>query len=153
MARRALGQLPVVLSDIRFDVDKLLENCGEDSLTVIALESALNHDADLAETIEIERLGRTFTFRVANSQTLVDWVSSCGQTESLLLTNFDSAFLPNLRGMHRDADACSVSLNNRILAGHRTSGEGFAGAMAAPLGQTPWSAGPALSGEGSPIIG
>jgi hypothetical protein len=103
-ARRALGQLPVVLSDIRMDVDNLLENCGVERLTVIALESALNQDADLSKPIELQRLGRTLTFRVANSQALVDWVSSCGEAESLLLTNLDGAFLRKLRGLRRDAD-------------------------------------------------
>ena len=100
--RRALGVLPVVLSDIRLDVDDLLEDCGEERLTVVSLESAPNPDADLAEAIELGRLGRTFAFRVANSQTLLDWVSSCGEAESFLLTNLDSAFLRELRAVRRD---------------------------------------------------
>jgi hypothetical protein len=100
--RRALGVLPVLLSDIRLDVDDLLEDCGEERLTVVSLESAPNPDADLAEAIELGRLGRTFAFRVANSQTLLNWVSSCGEAESFLLTNLDSAFLRELRAVRRD---------------------------------------------------
>jgi hypothetical protein len=138
-ARRALGHLPVVLSDIRFDVDNLLENCGEDSLTVIAQESALNHDADLAEAIELDRLGRTMTFRVANSHALLDWVSSCGQAESLLLTNIDSAFLPNLRGVNRDVDALlgfSESIGFWLITGPaaKASPEAWRLPSAKPLG-------------------
>ena len=102
-ARRALGELPIVLSDIRFDVDDLLENCGEQGLTVVSLESATSPDADLAEWIQLSRRGRTFAFRVADFQALVDMVSSCSESESFLLTNLDCASLRKLRDMRRSA--------------------------------------------------
>ena len=102
-ARRELGRLPVILSDIRRDVDELLEDCGENRLTVVSLESTPNPDADLAEPIELGRLGHTFAFRVANSHELLEWASSCGDTESFLLTNLDGAFLRKLRTRRRDA--------------------------------------------------
>ena len=104
-ARRAIGQLPVVLSDIRMDIDDLLENCGEQNLTVIALESEQELDTDLAETIELERLGRKLTFGVANSRAVLDCCSGRGHDMSLLLTNVDVAFLPKLRGVLKEADA------------------------------------------------
>jgi Glycosyltransferase like family len=105
LARRAVGPLPVVLSPISIDVDNVLKDCGEQSLTVVALESVRNQYADFAEAIELRRRGRMFAFRVADFQGALDWFSRCGQDKSLLLTNIDSAFLPKLRGMHKDADA------------------------------------------------
>jgi glycosyl transferase family 2 len=105
LARRAVGPLPVVLSPISIDVDNVLEDCGEQSLTVVALESARNQYADFAEAIELRRLGRKFAFRVADVQGAMDWFSRCGQDKSLLLTNIDSALLPKLRGLHNGADA------------------------------------------------
>jgi hypothetical protein len=101
--RRALGQLPVVLSDIRFDVDDLLEACGETTLVVMSLDAAMQPDADLAEDIELGRLGRKFAFRVADSETLLHRVACRTEDESLLLTNLDSAFLRELNAVPRDA--------------------------------------------------
>ena len=98
-ARRAAGPLPVVLSDIRLDIDRALDDCGEKKLTVIGLESGMDVDRDLAEAIELERLGRHFAFRVANYEALHERVSNRRPTESLLLTNLNNAALSNLRSL------------------------------------------------------
>jgi Glycosyltransferase like family len=112
-ARRAVGQLPVVLSDIRVDIDRALDECGEKKLIVIALDSAMDVDGDLAEAIELERLGRHFAFRVANSDALHEWVANRGRTESLLLTNLDNVAFLNLRSLLSKDDSM-VGFTDRI---------------------------------------
>jgi len=104
-ALRAAGELPAVLSDIRFDVDSLLAECEGSRLTVISLDSVMDVDGDLAERIELQRLGRHFAFRVGNTEELYDWVSKRGPTESLLLTNLDHGALSRLRSLLRKDDA------------------------------------------------
>lgn len=141
-ARRALGQLPVVLSDIRMDIDDLLESCGEQNLIVITLESEQQRDDDLAETIELERHGRTFTFRVANSQQALDWCAAGQHDTSLLLTNVDAAFLPKLRGLRNEANTLlgfSDSTGFWLIIGPAATGSTAAWARrsAIPLGLHP----------------
>jgi len=103
-AHRTIGRLPMVLSDIRRDVDEMLENCGENRLTVVSLETTRNPDPDLAQPIELKRMGRTFTFRVADHRETLEWASSTPEGESVLLTNLDSEFLGSLSGHRRRAD-------------------------------------------------
>ncbi len=102
-ARRALRGVPMVLSDIRFDVDDLLAACDEQDLTVVSLESAASSDADLGEAIQLSRHGRRFAFRVADFMALVDMISSRGDSESLLVTNLDATALRKLRDIRRSA--------------------------------------------------
>ncbi|MBS1692098.1 MAG: hypothetical protein JST91_07750 [Actinobacteria bacterium] len=96
-ARQALGRPAVVLSDIRFDVDNALESCGADSLTVVNMEARNGHDADLAEPIHLLRRERGVSFRVADPATVLDVLTNRERSESILLTNLESARLPSLR--------------------------------------------------------
>jgi hypothetical protein len=105
LARRAVGRLPVVLSHIHFDIDNVLEDCGEPNLAVVALGSERDQDIDLAECIELHRLGRTLTFQVSDAQAVMNLLSGGTHGNSLLLTNFDKAFLTKVRGFNKEGDA------------------------------------------------
>lgn len=103
-ARRAIGRFPVVISDIGADIDCVLEACGLDRVTVIAVK-ADESDADLAESMDLARLGRTFTFQLASPEVALERIRQQGEADSILLTNLEGASLKGIRGLYPRVDA------------------------------------------------
>ncbi len=113
--KRGLGSLPVVLSDIRMDIDQVLEASGETRLSVVSLESAAGRRGDLAQPIELDRLGRAFSFRALTRQELLaELAGDRRRDESILVTSVDRSTLQGLR-------ACE-SANELVLGFSQASG-------------------------------
>jgi len=96
-ARRLVGRLPVVLSDIRMNIDSVLDDCDIESLTVASLRTGDGLDDDMSVPVELRRLGRRFTFCAADRDGLLQLVADRTDHESLLVTNLDRRFLAEVR--------------------------------------------------------
>ncbi|WP_255450497.1 glycosyltransferase [Skermania sp. ID1734] len=97
LARRAIGRLPVVLSDIRFDLDGVLSNCDASSLDIVTPTSPEEKSSDFPAFLELDRHGRSIKFRIANLSATLELLSKMDNERSLLLTNIDLDFLRKAR--------------------------------------------------------
>ena len=99
LARRAAGPLAVVLSDIRFDIDALLEDCNTTQVTIAALKQTLDLDTAMEQSIVLQRLGCRCSFRVVGLHGLRELLAQREPPESVVATNLSLAALASLRTM------------------------------------------------------
>lgn len=114
LARRAVGPLAVVLSDIRFDIDALLEDCNATQVTIAALKQTLDIDTALEQSIALHRLGRRCSFCAVSLHGLRELLARRQAPESVLATNLSLAALAALRTMLVDQDNALIGFADPI---------------------------------------
>lgn len=95
-ARRAVGSIPTVLADIRFDIDGMLDAADVRDLSVVSVEGP-EIDGVFRDPVVLERLGRRCTFSTASPTAMRTRIADCRGEESILVTNLRRPELADLR--------------------------------------------------------